>query len=67
MPVRHNIRTSNGGTKAVSLTRDKAIRAFCTECLSYEDHPDICTSLQCPLYPFRGKTMLAYDGGKRDE
>jgi hypothetical protein len=30
-------------------------------CLGFEENPKNCTSRMCPLYPFRGKTLLAYD------
>jgi len=59
--IEHTIRTKSGNLKKVKLIRSLAIRAFCTECLGFgEDHPKNCTSINCPLYPFRGKTELAY-------
>jgi hypothetical protein len=60
--IKHTIRTKNGNLKEVTLIRSLAIKAFCTECLGFgEDDPKNCTSIYCPLYPFRGKTLLAYD------
>lgn len=61
MGVDHTIRTKDGGTKAVKdFTRGIGIKAFCTACLGYKDHPDNCTTRTCELYPFRGKTTLAF-------
>ena len=67
MAVIHTVKTRDGGTVAVELTRGKAIKAYCTECMGYEGHPKDCPSIYCKLFPFRGKTRLAYDGadGKR--
>ena len=67
MPKKTTIRTTTGKTKEVELTRDLAIRSFCTECLGYEDHPRICTAPLCPLFPFRGKSLLAFHPGDDDE
>jgi hypothetical protein len=59
----HTVRTKSGGTKAVSMyTKNKAIKVMCTECLGWgEGEPKKCTSKLCPLYPYRGKTLAAYD------
>lgn len=56
----HTIRSANGGTVTAELNRGKAIKAMCTECMGFEAHPKECTSKLCPLYPWRGKLMLAY-------
>ena len=64
MAVVTTIRTKSGGKKQVELTRGEAIKVRCTECLGFEDHPRDCTDIHCPSYPFRGKSLLAYD---RDE
>lgn len=61
MSVRHTIRAKDGGTVDVVLTRDTAIKAFCTECLGFDGHPNVCTSYMCPLFPYRGKTTLAFN------
>ena len=61
MRTKHTIRKApHGGTIEVELTRTTAIKAFCTECLGYETHPRKCEATLCPLYPFRGKTTLAF-------
>ena len=56
----HTIRTKSGGTITVPLNRGKAIKAMCTECLGWSEDPKGCTSPLCPLYPFRGKILIAY-------
>lgn len=59
--LRHRIRAAKGsGTVEVKITRGIAIKAFCTECLGFETHPTDCTVTLCPLYPYRGKSMVAY-------
>ena len=60
MAIKHTIRKKSGKLKNVELTRSLAIKAFCTECLGFETHPKDCTSVNCPLYPFRGKTTIAF-------
>lgn len=57
----HRIRSRNGDPVEVAgYTRGKAIKAFCTECMGFSEHPRECTSPLCPLYPFRGKSLVAY-------
>lgn len=66
--VKHTIRAAKGLNKTVTvtLTRSLAIKAFCTECLAWgEQHPEDCTALLCPLFPFRGITRIAY--GEQDD
>ena len=59
MGVKHKVRRKYGKLKEIDMTRSIAIKAFCTECMGYgEVHPKDCTSVNCPLYPFRGKTNL---------
>lgn len=61
MPIKHTIRSKDGGTVEVTLSRTQAIKAMCTECMGFgEGHPKECTDLKCPLWPFRGKIQLAY-------
>ena len=60
MSLKHTIRAKSGGTVDVVLTRDTAIKAHCTACLGYEDHPNACTRRTCELFPYRGKTTLAF-------
>ena len=56
---KHTIRTKSGEHITIDrLTRSKAIRAMCTECMGFETSPKECTSKYCPLYPWRGKTMI---------
>ena len=60
MGKKHTIRRKSGKLKEVELTRSLAIKAFCTECLGFETHPGDCESINCPLWPFRGKTTIAF-------
>jgi len=62
MSVTHQVKTPNNGLKTVQITRGQAIKGFCTECMGFEGNPSDCTAPTCFLYPFRGKTYLAYDG-----
>jgi hypothetical protein len=66
--VHHEIPKAPDGHEMieVELTRATAIKAFCSECLGWETHPRDCTSTHCPLYPFRGRTLLAYGHEKRE-
>lgn len=64
--MKHTIRAKDSGTVEVELTRNRAIKAMCTECLGFgEAHPKDCTDKLCPLFPFRGKIQLAW--GKREK
>lgn len=66
--VKHVIRCKRGGSVEASLSRTSAIKAFCTECLGWgEAHPKDCTDKLCPLYPFRGPSMIAYGFKKGKE
>ncbi len=58
--ITHTIRGKNGQRVELPLTRAKAIKLFCTECLGYETHPKDCTHTLCPLYPYRGKSLAAH-------
>jgi hypothetical protein len=54
MAVKHEIRTKNGKTKTVNLTRGRAIKLFCEECMGWIPKEVLyCTDKKCPLYPFR--------------
>jgi hypothetical protein len=54
MAVKHIIRTKNRTTKTVKLTRGKAIKFFCQECMGWDaKEVDKCTDKKCALYPFR--------------
>jgi len=70
--MKHKIRQkdftwNNQLVECENYTRSKAIKAMCTECLGFEDHPSSCTSPLCPLFPFRGKILLAYKEGESNE
>jgi hypothetical protein len=56
------VRTADRRFKAIKLTRKTAIACMCTECLGWEAHPSECTSVTCPLYPFRMNTRLTQHG-----
>ena len=65
--MKHTVRTNRyyGDPKNTveiePYARARAVRLFCTECMGFEEHPSKCTAKLCPLYPFRGKTTLAYE------
>lgn len=61
MAKNHSIRTPEGGLMEVTLTPSLAIKCFCTECMGWDSKPGDCTAQNCPLFPFRGKS-LAYRG-----
>lgn len=64
----HIIRTKSNREKEVKITRGKAIKIHCTECMGYgEVDPKNCTSTLCALYPYRGKTWAAYDKEDNNE
>ena len=55
MAVKHRIRVDgNSETKVVILTARRAIIEYCKECVGF-DRNEVrhCTSVLCPLYPFR--------------
>jgi len=59
-PVSHIVRSRSGENIAINgMTRGKAIKLFCTECLGWESNPADCTAPLCPLFPYRGKTMAS--------
>lgn len=64
--TKHTIRTVDGGTVTVELNRSKAIKAMCSECMGWEENPRDCTSTLCPLYPWRGKILLAWGKGAKN-
>jgi len=49
--------------------RRRAIMLHCTECMGFEQHPSECTSKLCALYPYRGKSTMAYkkEEGKHEK
>jgi hypothetical protein len=60
MAIEHTIHTREGGLKEVSLYRATAIKVFCTECMGWDSNPKECTAQNCALFPFRGKSQLAF-------
>jgi len=55
MAVRHRIRIDGkGNTKVLKLTRGRAIRYMCKECMGFNANVvRRCTAKLCPLYAFR--------------
>ena len=67
MAVKHTIRTSEDGRIKLEMSQSLAIKLKCMDCLGYEGNPKDCTSVLCPLYPFRGKTLRSMHGYKPRE
>jgi len=70
MAVNHEILNRKGRLQSVKLTPRAAILFFCKECLGFETNPYLCTSPNCPLYPFRTRrafSELAKNAAKRNE
>ena len=70
--IMHEIRARDGGTRTVPLTPQKAIRAFCIECMGFNaSEVQNCTAPLCPIYPWRmgriktGRKGLPMDAAKR--
>lgn len=62
MAIKHKIRTRSGKLKEITLTRDKAIKIHCTQCMGDgEEHPNDCGITDCPLFPYRGKSKTTLD------
>jgi hypothetical protein len=54
MAINHTVRTKDNKTRKVKLTGLTAIRLHCIECMGFQIHEvKRCTSVLCPLYPFR--------------
>ena len=60
--MRHIVRAADGRGVELNLTRGLAIKVHCTECMGYEESPAECTSANCALYPYRGKTRRTSHG-----
>lgn len=58
---KHKIKTKSGKLLELELSRTLAIKIHCTECMGYEGNPMECDIKECALYPFRGKSLKAYD------
>jgi len=70
MAITHKITSRSGKIQTVRLTPRSAILYFCRECLGFETSPNLCTSPNCPLYPFRTRRAfaeLAKKSAKRNE
>ena len=65
--MKHTIKTSNNKTQVIEkYTRGRAIKLMCTECGGWgEMQPKDCQSKNCPLYPYRGKSTLAYEPSQK--
>lgn len=61
-PLSHTVRTADGGKTTVKLTRGAAIKLMCMECMGWDTHPKDCTSVMCPLFPYRGRTDASRHG-----
>jgi len=65
--ITHTARTNhpNGAGKVTieGYNRALAIKIHCTECMGHETDPRECTSPNCALFPFRKKTLAAYEKG----
>jgi len=57
MAILHRVRADGKGrTKVVSMTRARAIRLTCIECMGFNRiEVGKCTNPLCPLYPYRHK------------
>ena len=56
----HTVLTKSGGRMQVKLTPRKAIKLHCTQCMGYEGNPIDCGIETCPLYLYRGKTLITH-------
>lgn len=55
----HVIRNKFGEKIEVEMNKNLAIKLMCTECMGFESDPAGCTSVFCPLFPYRKKTLLS--------
>lgn len=52
--IRHKIKNDKGELVEVSMTRSRAIRFFCYECMGWQKQEvRNCTAPSCPLFPYR--------------
>ena len=65
--VKHTVRTSENGRVEIEMGMTLAIKLKCMDCLGYEARAESCTSTLCPLFPFRGNTLLSRHGYKPRE
>lgn len=69
MAIKHAIRSSksNGETRLVELTPNKAIHYQCVECMGWSaQEVKECTDPHCPLYPFRMGTNPSRKRGQKE-
>ena len=64
--VWHTVRTADEGIKRLKLTRKSGMACMCAECMGFEENPAGCTSVLCPLYPWRAGTRLTLKGEKNE-
>ena len=54
----HKIKSRDGGHVTIhGMTPRQAIKLHCTECCGWETNPKDCLSTDCPLFPYRGKSL----------
>lgn len=62
--VPHTVRHKDGGTVSINhMTKNLAIKLMCTECMGWEGgirrgKEGGCSSSMCPLFPYRGWSLL---------
>lgn len=55
----HTVRHKDNGTITIkNYNIQKAVKLYCSECCGFESDPRDCLDHLCPLYPYRGYTML---------
>ena len=66
--ISHTVRSRDGGMVTIDpYHRTKAIKIHCTECMGWgETNPKDCTSFNCALYPFRGRSLAGYNSDESD-
>lgn len=59
--ISHTVKTMENKDYVVEhYTKSLAIKLMCTRCFGFEGNPKaLCTSVYCPLYPYRGITRTA--------
>jgi len=62
--VSHTVHCADGGYIELFMTRKLAMACMCMECIGWEGNPADCTSIYCPLYPFRAATRRTAKGTK---
>lgn len=57
----HTVKHKDGELIDVYVSKSRAIKLYCTQCMDFMEHPNKCVKRNCPLYPFRGKSNLTTD------